>query len=188
MNETKRCSMAETWIKSNYIYRGRVFSVRVGEVRLSNGKVAPRDIVEHLGGVAIIPMLEDQSIIFARQFRIPIEQETLELPGGRLELGDTIEKRVIAELEEEVGYKAKSIVSIANYFPSAGFSNEKRHIFWAYGLERTRRKLDWDENIDLEILPLIRVKEKLFNGDFQDANTIIGLYGLLTYFEKNGIA
>lgn len=176
--------MNESWIKSEYIYRGTIFSLRVGEVRLSNNRIANREIIEHLGGVSIIPMLTDQSIIFAHQYRISIEQETLELPGGRLELGDTLEKRVISELNEEVGYSAGSIISIASYYPSAGFSNEKRHIFLASDLKKDHQNLEWDEDIYLETISLREVKKKLFNGEFKDANTIIGLYALLVHLQS----
>jgi ADP-ribose pyrophosphatase len=176
-------AVRESWIKSDYIYTGQIFSLRVGEVRLANNQIARRDIIEHLGGIGLIPMFDDHSVIFVRQYRISIEKETLELPGGRLEPGDTPENRANLELEEEVGYKAGLMVPITNFYPSTGFSNEKRHIFLATDLQKTKQRLDWDEDLRLEILPFNIVKEKLFKGEFEDANTLIGLYGLLLYLQ-----
>lgn len=175
--------MKETWIKSKYVYKGQIFSLRVGEVRLANHQIDKREIIEHLGGIGLIPMLDDRSIIFVRQYRISINKVTLELPGGRLEPGDTPEKRALHELEEEVGYKAGQIVPITSFYPSTGFSNEKRFIFLATGLQKTQQSLDWDEDLRLEILPFDTAKEKLLKGEFEDANTIISLYGLLNYLQ-----
>ena len=74
----------ETWIDSKTLYEGRVISLRVGHVRMDDGTVAFREVVEHPGGVAVVPVLGD-SVILIRQYRVAIGQDILEIPAGKLE-------------------------------------------------------------------------------------------------------
>lgn len=176
--------MIETWLQNKEIYRGRIVSIRLGEVRLEDGRTAQREIIEHPGGAAIVPVLNDNSIIMVRQFRISIGKEILELPGGRLESGESPEHRACCELEEEIGYRAESIVPLAQFYSSPGFTNERVYIFLAFGLRKTAQNPEWDENVQLVTYSLKEAREMLLNGEFEDANAIIGLHGLFAYLQK----
>lgn len=175
--------MREAWIRSKCTYEGQVVSLRVGEVRLENGRIAQREVVEHTGGSAVVPVLNDNSVIMVRQFRISIGKEILELPGGRLEPDESPEYRARCELEEEVGYRAGLMIPVACFYSSVGFTNERIHIFLGFQLQKTKQNLERDENVQLVIMPLEEVQKKLLNDEFEDANAIIGLHGLFTYLQ-----
>src|SRR3990172_2376610 len=136
----------ETWVKKDRLYKGRIFSVVVGEVSLDNGNLVTREIVEHSGGVAIVPILSG-SVLLIRQFRIAIGREILELPAGRLEGDEGPEACARRELEEELGYLADHMTLLASYYSSPGFTNERMRIFLAYGLHETARKPEFDERL-----------------------------------------
>lgn len=175
--------MIESWIQSECKYKGKVFSVRVGEVSIEGGGGATREIVEHSGGAAAVPVLDDRSVILVRQFRIAIGKETLELPGGRLEPNDSPEQRALRELEEETGYQATSVVPAACFYSSPGFTDERIHIFLAFGLKKVGQNLETGEHLRLVIMPLEDIRQKLSNNEFEDANAIIGLSRLLAYLD-----
>lgn len=175
--------MRESWSQNEYLYRGRIVSLLTGEARLEDGSIVRREVVEHTGGVAIVPVLNNNSVILIRQFRISIGRELLELPGGRLEPGESPEGRARVELEEETGYRASSITSVTSYYPCPGFSNLRVSVFLAFDLERTERNLEWDEKIELVVLPFEEVRRRLLAGEFEDGNTIIGLFGLFAYLQ-----
>lgn len=164
----------ETWIKSKLQYQGRIFSLRVGDVHTYTGETAKREIIEHSGGVAIIPIVEG-NILLVKQFRISIGKEIIELPAGRLEGGDIPENRANLELEEELGFRANKLIPLLSYYSSVGFTNEKMHIFLGLDLETVEAKPEWDENIQLVKLSLKEAKTKLANNEFEDSKTIIGL-------------
>ena len=182
--------MKESWIVSNYLYRGPVVSLRVGEVRLEDGRTSSREVIEHSGGAAVVPVLEDKAVIMVRQFRIAIGKEILELPGGRLEPEEAPEFCAHRELEEETGYQATSLVRAACFYSSPGFTDEKIYIYLGFGLRKVAQNLEWDENVRLVALPLGEVWRRLINDEFEDANAIIGLNRLFTYLKSkatNGV-
>lgn len=170
----------ETWIESNIIFTGKIFEVRTGSVRLDDGRTAQRDVVENPGGVAVVPVLNDE-VILVRQFRIAINREIVEIPAGRLEPGETPESCAGRELEEEIGYRAGKLVPLHSYYSSAGFANEKMVIFLGLELSQIAQRPEWDERLQVIRIPLSEVELKLRGGEFEDAKTIIGLYALLSY-------
>ena len=62
----------ETWITKGEIHEGKIFSLWGGRVALDNGKTAVREYIRHAGGVAIVPVV-DNNVILLRQFRIAID-------------------------------------------------------------------------------------------------------------------
>lgn len=174
----------ETWIEKQIIFKGKIFSVSTGRVRLDDGSESRRDIIEHHGGIAIVPVIAG-NVILIRQFRISIERELIELPAGRLEPNEAPIECAARELEEEIGYKAGRLIQLASYFASVGNSNEKMYLYLALDLEKTERRLEADERIREVAMPLAEIKEKLAKQEFEDSKTIIGLREALAYLEVN---
>ncbi|MCP4425912.1 MAG: NUDIX hydrolase [Chloroflexi bacterium] len=172
----------EKWISRQKRFEGRIFSVTAGEARLDDGVLVPREMVEHHGGVAVVPVLGD-AVILIRQFRIAINQHIQEIPAGRLEGDEEPAFRARAELEEEVGYRAGRLELAHSYFSSAGFTNERMHIFLAFDLEKTAQNLEFDERIETAVIPIHEIPGKLASGEIEDAKTIIGLRALLARLE-----
>ena len=73
--------MTEKQLSSEYKFRGRIMTARVDEVSLPNGKTAPREVCEHVGGVGVLPIDKDGNVILVRQFRYAFDTELLEIPG-----------------------------------------------------------------------------------------------------------
>jgi len=59
--------MLEELIESQILYRGRVVTLRLDTVRLPNGHITQREIVEHRGAVAIVPLLDADTVLHIRQ-------------------------------------------------------------------------------------------------------------------------
>jgi ADP-ribose pyrophosphatase len=156
--------------------------VVVGEAALDDGRVVPREVVEHNGGVAIVPVLDD-AVLLIRQFRIAVGREILELPAGRLEGDEDPEARARLELEEELGYAAGHMTLLAAYYVSVGYTNELMRVFLARGLRRTARTPEFDERISTVRLSMREVERKLAAREFEDSKTIIGLREMLAYFD-----
>jgi ADP-ribose pyrophosphatase len=174
----------ETWIDSQVVFSGRVFSVRTGSVCLDDGSNARRDIVEHGGGVAIVPIIGD-SVILIRQFRVSIGREIIEIPAGRLEVDESPESCAYREIQEELGYRAERLVLAHSYYSSVGFTNERMFVYLGFDLRETQGHPEWDERIQIMRLPITEVKVRLIRGDFEDSKTIIGLYAMLSYLKED---
>ncbi|MFR4415817.1 MAG: NUDIX domain-containing protein [Butyricicoccus sp.] len=92
--------MTEKQLSSEYKFKGRIMTARVDEVSLPNGKTAPREVCEHVGGVGVLPIDKDGNVILVRQFRYAFDTELLEMPAGKMDHGpEDAEECGIRELE-----------------------------------------------------------------------------------------
>jgi ADP-ribose pyrophosphatase len=172
----------ESWIDRKTVFSGKVFTVASGRVRLDDGSHAQRDVVDHAGGVGIVPILGND-VALIRQFRIAIGREIIEIPAGRLEQGEDPETCACRELEEELGLQIGKLVLAHAYYSTVGFSNERMYVYIASELQETAKNLEWDERIQLVRMPVVEVETRLNKGEFEDSKTIIGLYALLRYLK-----
>lgn len=173
----------ERWVDGERLYEGCVVALRVGHVALDDGTVALREVVEHPGGVAVVPM-KDHAVILVRQFRIAIGSDVLELPAGKLEGTEDTEARGRAELEEETGYRAGTMVPAGSIYATVGYSSEIIHLYLAFDLEHVGQNMEFDERIDVVELPVKDIKTRIADGTIRDAKTIIGLQALLNHLGK----
>jgi len=173
----------ETWDKSDILYDGAVVRLRVGTVRLDNGAEARREVVEHPGGVAVVPFTGD-SVILVKQYRIAAGEYVVELPAGKLEGAEDPRHRGACELEEETGHRAGRMLPVGCYYMAIGFCSEQVHLFLAFELEKTAQRLEEEERIELVELSLDEVRAGLRAHRFNDAKTALGLQALLDHLDR----
>ena len=164
----------EKLIKKNYIYKGKILSLRKDDAQLPDGKPCIREIVEHSGGACAL-YVEDGKALFVRQYRYAYGESVLELPAGKCDVGENPSIAAARELAEETGIVAEKVSLLFETYPSPGYTDEKIYIYLAEGGKTQPPKLDEGEFLDVVWLPLTTVKEMLFRGDFKDAKTIIAL-------------
>lgn len=169
----------EITISSTRIYEGRIINLRVEDVLLPNGKVAGREIVEHRGAVAILPVTGDKKIVMVKQYRKPADKELWEIPAGKLEQDESPDECARRELEEETGYSGK-LKKIFEFYTSPGFSNEYLHLYTATDLVPGTQHLDPDELLDLREFTMDEIKKMTMSGSIKDAKTLIGIEYIFT--------
>ncbi|MCG0275001.1 MAG: NUDIX hydrolase [Thermosediminibacteraceae bacterium] len=174
----------EATINTKNIFSGKILKLRVDEVKLPNGKVSTREIVEHPGAVAIVPIDDDENVIMIKQYRKPVEEVLLEIPAGKLEKNEDIKTCAQRELLEETGFKAEKLLHIIDFYTTPGFSNEKMSLFLGQNLKKAQGKADEDEFIKIEKIPLSKALKMVHNGEIKDAKTIVGLF--ITYMYLKG--
>lgn len=165
----------EPTITSRRVYDGHVVSLRVDTVLLDDGETTQREIVEHRGSVAIVPLDADEHVLMVRQYRKPAERELLEIPAGTLEPGESPDDCAARELEEEVGHVAGCLVHLGQFYTSPGFSTEVIHLYLATELRPTTMHTEGDEFITVERLPLEEALRMVHQGQICDAKSIVGL-------------
>ena len=79
--------LTEKTISQKMLVQGRIINLRQDTVTLENGKTALRDVVEHPGGVCVLPLTDDNEIILVKQFRYPYQEVLFEIPAGKLDKG-----------------------------------------------------------------------------------------------------
>lgn len=168
--------LEEKTLSERELYRGRIIRVHLDEVELLNGRTAKREVVEHPGGVSVAVLTPRDELIFVRQFRYPYRQALLELPAGKLELGEDPFEAVKREQLEETGTRAQHYVSLGQVYPTPGYCGEIIRL-WACRLtaETGALHLDDDEFLTNERIPLSRAVEMVLANEIPDAKTQIGV-------------
>lgn len=161
---------------SSRVYDGRILNLRVDQLMLGNGKTAKREIIEHRGAAAIVPVIQGRDVVLVRQYRYAVATDLLEVPAGTMEQGETPEECAVRELEEETGYRCKEIEKILEFFPVPGYSTERIHVYIAKGLSKSKMHTEDDEQISVEILPMENALEKVRSGEIHDAKSICALF------------
>ena len=165
----------EPTIQSEVKFTGNVINLRVDTIKLPNGKEATREIVEHPGGVAVLPIDENGVVYLVRQFRKPFEIELLEAPAGKLSIGEDHFACGVRELEEETGFRSSKITYLGYAVPTPGFATEKIYLYLAQELTQVAQNLDEDEFLSVESYQFDEVVKMCLNGEIVDAKTIIAV-------------
>jgi ADP-ribose pyrophosphatase len=150
--------------------------LRVDQVLLDGGRETTREIVEHRGAAAIVPITNDENVVLVRQYRYAVTTDLLEVPAGTMERGETPEECATRELEEETGYRCKEIKKILEFFPVPGYSTEKISVYLAKGLMKSTLRPEGDEQIRAEIMPITKALEKVRSGEIRDSKSICALF------------
>ncbi|MFN2557082.1 MAG: NUDIX domain-containing protein [Nitriliruptorales bacterium] len=167
-------------IDSEVRYEGHTAKVRMDRIRMPDGDVAEREVVEHYSAVGIVPIMDDGSVVLLRQYRQPFQAYMLEIPAGKLDVeGETMEEAAQRELREETGLRAERLERLGAFRNSAGWTNEVTHLYLGTRLSPDEAE-DFEpkaEEADMEIvrLPFDEAVREAHTGSIVDAKTIIGL-------------
>jgi ADP-ribose pyrophosphatase len=165
----------EKTIGKKHIYSGKILNLDSLEVLLPDGNTSTREIITHPGASVIIPISDNNEVYMVRQFRKPIEKETLELPAGKLDKGEEPIECAKRELMEETGLTAGKVKHLVSVYSTPGFSNEILHIYGAAGLTEGEAHADEDEFISSEKIPIKKLVDMVLNNEISDAKTVIGI-------------
>jgi ADP-ribose pyrophosphatase len=122
-------------VGSEVKYRGKLLTVRVDDVRMTDGSVVQREIVKHPGAVVIVALDEDGKVVLVNQYRPAIGAQLDELPGGLLDVdGESALDAAKRELDEEAHLIADEWNVLLDLHPSPGFSTEAVRVFLARDL------------------------------------------------------
>jgi len=162
-------------MRSDYVYKGRVISLRVDS--LDEGRI--REIVEHKGSVAVLPLLDEHTLILEKQYRYAIGKYLLEIPAGMVEDGESIEEAALRELAEETGYGASRLEYMGKCYMTPGYCTEVIHFFVARDLNKVDGyKKEEDEDIELITMGIDEAITKIIDNGIEDAKSA---YALLLY-------
>ena len=168
-------------VESEPIFRGRVIAVRRDSVRMSDGTVAVREIVEHPGAVGVVAMDDDGNVLLVNQYRHPVRQRLDELPAGLLDVaGEPALLAAQRELAEEAGVTALDWEVLIDLHTSPGMTDEAIRIFLARGLRDIPAEERFEpehEEIDLTVerVPLDVAVGRVQSGDLTNAAAAAGL-------------
>lgn len=165
-------------VSTRDVHIGRVVGLRVDEVAMPGGGTALREVVEHLGAVAVVALDDDGQVVLIHQYRHPLGHRLWELPAGLLDSPDEVPvEGARRELAEEVGLDAARWSTLVDVAASPGFTDEVVRVFLAQDLSTVDQDLQGDEEADLVVhrVPLAEAVRMALAGEIVNGATVGGL-------------
>lgn len=164
-------------IERTLVQKGAILDIYSDKMLLPNGDTETWDYVEHRkGAAAVVAVKEPGKVMLVHQYRPALERETIELPAGcRDSVNEDTKICAMRELEEETGYKAGKIRKLLSLKTTVAFCNELVDVYLAEDLIPSRQHLDAAEEIEVEVLDVERLVEKIYAGEIQDGKTVAGI-------------
>ena len=164
--------LTETMLSREDKFQGRIVSVHVDQVRLPNGNTAPREVVDHGGGVSVLALDESNNVLTVTQYRYVFGKTLLEIPAGKLDPGEDPVTGALRELKEETGAEPGEFLSLGQILPSPGCFGEVLHLYLARNVKMGDQKLDEDEFLNVERIPFDEMVRRCMDGEVEDAKTV----------------
>jgi 8-oxo-dGTP pyrophosphatase MutT (NUDIX family) len=129
-----------------------------------------------LGPRAGVVAVQEGHVLLTRQYRFLIDAYTWEIPGGRVDEGETPEVAVVRECIEETGVRCDGLEKLLTYYPGLDNFNNRTTLFSASRCEVVAPfKPDPSEVLEIRWMRLEECLEMAFRGDILDALTVTGL-------------
>lgn len=131
--------------------------------------------VMRLPRCAMTVVLDDaaERILLIWRHRFIIDRWMWELPGGYIDPGEDGIAAAAREVEEETGYRPRSIEPIMTFQPMAGSADSAHELYLARGADRVGVPLA-DEAEEVRWIPLADLPGLIATGQILGAATIIG--------------
>lgn len=149
-------------LSSEYLFNDLWFKVRKDICESPQGKIInPYYVYEFPEWATAFALTEDNKVIMVKQYRHPVGEVCLELPGGCVDATDNNYQAAIArELLEETGYTFSSYVSLGKISANPSTNTNWMHMFLAKGgVKISDQKLDYNEEIIVELYSIDELKK-----------------------------
>ncbi len=134
--------------------------------------------VNVFGPRAGVVALRDGHVLLVRQYRLLIDGESLEIPGGKVEDGETPEDAIMRECLEETRVRVRNLRPLVVYYPGLDNVENRTTLFVTEDVEDLGDfEPDPKEILERVWMPFEESLERVFAGEITDALTVVGLLG-----------
>ena len=147
-------------LSTEYLSRHRYFTARKDKCETPEGKIIEEYFVVELPAtVCAVAITEQNEVLMVRQYRHPLQETILEIPGGFVDENETPASAIRRELKEETGYEFSSITQVGRVSANPGVLENYTYLFLAEGGKKTgAQKLDTNEELELEKISVEKLK------------------------------
>ncbi|MFC7139618.1 NUDIX hydrolase [Halosimplex aquaticum] len=161
--------------RTSYTCEG--FDIVTDTVCFPSGEEAEFDYLSEGESVVVLPFTADGDVVAIEQWRQPVGRVNWALPAGGMEPEDTDPEDCVArELEEETGYRPRSVEHLTTVEPTNGFADAVFHYFVARDCEPTgEQDLDYNEDIRVETTTFDALVDAARQDELRDGRSMLGV-------------
>lgn len=165
-------------LSSTYISKHIYFTARQDRCERPDGIIVdPYFVVELPTSVCALPLTENNEVVLVRQYRHPIGQAILELPGGFVDEGEDLEKAMARELLEETGYAFNEIEYLGKVAGNPGVLTGFTCLYLARGGKKmAAQQLDHNEDIEIVTVSLNELKRMIRDNEIVQSLHVSCIY------------
>lgn len=158
-------------LSSEYISNHIYFTARKDVCEMPDGNIVdPYFVVELPVSVCAMAVTKDNKVVIVKQYRHPLGETLLEVPGGFVDEGESSETAIARELQEETGYAFSKFEYLGKVAANPGVLDNYTDLYLATGGEKVADQLlDDNEEIEILLYPVADVKKMLMNNEFKQA-------------------
>lgn len=160
-------------------FKGSLISVRVDDVRMSDGSVVQREVISHPGAVAIVALDGEGKVVLVNQYRSAIDAHLDELPAGLLDVeGESALDAAKRELAEEARLVADQWDVLVDLYSSPGVTTEAIRVFLARGLSAAEGEFEpehEEQTLTVSREPLAEAVRRVLSGGITNAPAVAGI-------------
>ena len=128
------------------------------------------------GAVAVVPMLDADTVLLVREYAAGVHRYELGLVKGRIDAGESPEQAADRELKEEAGYGARRLDVLRGMTLAPTYMS---HVSWlVVARDLYPEKLPGDEPEELEVIPwkLQDLEQLMLRDDFSEGRSLAALF------------
>lgn len=181
--------MAFTTLSSEYIYQHHYFTARKDRYQTRTGKIVdPYFVVELPTAAGAMAITENNEVIFVKQYRHPVDQVLLEIPGGFIDAGEAPEVAIQRELLEETGYSFPQVHLLGQTTLNPGVLTNTTYMFLAlHGVKTAEQQLDPNEEIEIVLQPLQEAHAMLMRNEIRQSMHALCMFYGFEFLRANGL-
>lgn len=143
--------------------------------------------VVDLGPRAGIVALREGCVLLTRQYRFLIDDYSWEIPGGRVDTGESPEVAAVRECVEETGIRCTELQPLVVYYPGLDNFNNRTTLFFSEKIEVAAPFVaDDSEVVEINWMAVDTCLDMIFRGEIMDALTVTGMLAYQARMKDTG--
>ncbi|WP_433526150.1 NUDIX domain-containing protein [Nocardia pseudovaccinii] len=123
---------------------------------------------------------ENREALLMYRHRFIIDKWVWELPGGYVDDAEDVAAAAAREVEEETGWRPRSMEHLVTYQPAVGSLDHPQEIYIARGADLTGRLPDINEAEAIRWISLHEAAAMIDRGEIIGAATVVAIYRALS--------
>lgn len=158
------------------VYSSWWMSLRIDDVEKPDGSHTDHEVVRGPDAAGVVVLDEERGILMIWRHRFLPDTWGWEIPGGRIDPGETQEQAAVREVYEETGWRVVGdVCHLSTHHPSVGLVNQTFTIFLADAAESVGPPTDVNEAVRVAWRPLEAVASDVRDGNISDGFSLLAV-------------